>query len=363
MEHGLSEALSRLVSVAEEHGASDIFLLVGQQPRLRIGGGIVPVETEPVAAEMIESLRVLLCGREGNFGGDGATVSQSGTRLRLNVYRELGQPAAVIRILQSKPPTLRELGVPVELLESWLGAQSGLILVSGRTGAGKSTTLAACLEWLNHQRPLHVVTVEDPVEYVFTAEQCLFSQREVGLDVADFPSGVREALRQSPDVILIGEIRDGTTAQAALRAAETGHLVLATVHGGSAREALERFAILTAEAEREWVLRLTSQLLYGMINQLLLPSGSGDGLVLACEYFQNEGMIRSVIAERRWGELADALTHGSVAHSQTMTQSIASLALSGQITESVALSVAPKPTELQRMLRGIQTGSDSSRRS
>jgi len=358
----LPEAIAELVSVAESHGASDVFLLSGQVPRFRIGGSLVRVETDAVLPEVVESLRQLSGLRDVGFSVDSALVSPSGNRLRVNSYRELGRPAAVVRILKSRPPSLEELGLPVVLFHRWLRKPSGLVLISGRTGAGKSTTLAACLDWLNRERALHIVTVEDPVEYVFDPDECLFSQREVGLDVEDFSSGVREALRQSPDVILIGEIRDSTTAQAALRAAETGHLVLASIHGGSARDALERFAVLTPEDEREWVLRLTSQLLCGIVCQQLLPTADGAGMVLATEYFQNEGMIRNVIAERRWAEFAEATSHGSVEHSRTLTQSIAQLAQSGAITEQVALGAAPRPSELQRLLRGIQTGSESSRR-
>lgn len=355
------ETIARLLEVAEEHGATDLFLLEGEAPRFRIEGRLVPVEAPPVDAETVHALRLARpdAGERGTV--DGAGFSARGSRIRFTVYRELGRTAAVLRVLGATPPDLETLGLPAGLLPAWLERPHGLVLIAGRTGSGKSTTLAACLEWMNHRFDRHVVTIEDPVEYVLQADRCLFSQREVGLDVPTFADGAREAMRQSPDVMLIGEVRDRLTAEAALQAAETGHLVLATIHGANAREALERFVVLVPEGERERLQRLLSQVLIGLLCQRLLPAVAG-GLALATEFFVNEGAIRTVLEEGRFAGVSEAMQQSRSPGMRPMTESLFALVKSGTISEQAALEAAPRPPELQRLLRGVQTGPSANRR-
>jgi twitching motility protein PilT len=228
--------------------------------------------------------------------------------------------------------------------------------VTGPTGAGKSTTLAACLEWLNQNYHRHIVTIEDPIEYLFTPVKCLFSQREVLSDTSSFSEGLRRSLRQSPDVILLGEIRDSVSAITALQAAETGHLVLATLHSSNVLDSLERLSRLFEIGEREGVLQLLSQQLIGILCQKLVPA-LPEGRTLVAEHFENQAVTRKWIAEGKFRELADLVAKGDNPANVTFLQSLVTLIQAGRITEAAGLQIATNPRELQRRLRGINSGS------
>jgi pilus retraction protein PilT len=187
----------------------------------------------PLSMEELDAF-ALQCGAEaGALDFDGSFVSSDGHRFRVNIFRSLSRRGAVLRPIKTRVPSFEELGAPVDLLVSWIQRPTGLILVTGPTGSGKSTTVASCLDWLNQNHSYHIVTIEDPIEYLFQPARSLFTQREVGTDTPTFAQGLRRSLRQSPDVILLGEIRDAASALTALEAAETGHLVLATLHSSN----------------------------------------------------------------------------------------------------------------------------------
>jgi pilus retraction protein PilT len=350
------EFINNLCCMAGEHGASDIFLHADLPPQFRINGELVQIGTAPVHAEELESLWTH-CGAAGDtMDFDGSYVATDGVRFRVNLFRTLFKRGAVLRPIKTVVPALDTLGLPVELLGSWIVRPAGIVLVTGPTGAGKSTTLAACLEWLNQNYHRHIVTIEDPIEYLFTPVNCLFTQREVSTDTSTFAEGLRRSLRQSPDVILLGEIRDSASAITALQAAETGHLVLATLHSSSVLDSLERLSRLFDLAERDGVFQLLSQQLIGILCQKLVPA-LPDGRTLVVEHFENQAVTRKWISEGRFRELADFLGKGDNPANVTFLQSLATLVQAERITEAVGVQTATNPRELQRRLRGITSSS------
>jgi twitching motility protein PilT len=350
------EFIDSLCCLANRHAASDVFLQAEVAPQFRINGELVTIGSAPVNAEEMESLWTH-CGLGPEaLDHDGSYVASDGSRFRVNLFRTLFKRGAVLRPIKTQVPGLETLGVPVELLAAWTTRSSGLVLVTGPTGAGKSTTLAACLEWLNQNYRRHIVTIEDPIEYLFTPANCLFSQREVGSDTTTFAEGLRRSLRQSPDVILLGEIRDSASAITALQAAETGHLVLATLHSSSVLDSLERLSRLFETGEREGVFHLLAQQLVGILCQKLVPAVP-DGRVLVVEHFENQAVTRKWISEGKFRELADFLAKGDNPANVVFLQSLVAMIQAGRITEATGVQAAGNPRELQRRLRGIDSAS------
>jgi pilus retraction protein PilT len=348
----MNPILSSLLAALQENQGSDLFLPEGEVPRLRLGGEVVALETEPVDAEMLEELWQM-CGVEaGAKDADAALYDENGARYRVNLLTRLGRRAAVLRRIAAQVPDMEALGLPRVLLEGWLGRKAGLILVCGPTGSGKSTSVASMLDSINRNRAAHIVTVEDPVEYLFTPGKALITQREAGLDTAGFAEGLRRALRQSPDVIFVGEIRDRETAQIALQAAETGHLVLSTLHVSRAVEAVTRLRLLFPPAEREMISRVLSRELIGVLCQRLLPSKAG-GLVPAVEYFSNVGIAGQYLADDKTAELEDWVKQEKNQDARNLTRDLVEKWRAGLIDEAEARQAAPEPQEINRALRGL----------
>jgi pilus retraction protein PilT len=349
------ELIDSLCCLASRHGASDVFLHADRGPQFRINGELVTIDSAPVAAEEMAALWTHCGAAPEALDFDGSYIASDGTRFRVNLFRTLFKRGAVLRSIKTAVPQLDTLGVPVEILSSWMMHRSGLILVTGPTGAGKSTTLAACLEWLNQNYHRHIVTIEDPIEYLFTPARCLFTQREVSSDTSSFAEGLRRSLRQSPDVILLGEIRDSLSAITALQASETGHLVLATLHSSSVLDSLERLSRLFEVAEREGIFHLLSQQLVGILCQKLVPA-LPEGRALVVEHFENQAVTRKWISEGKFHELSDFLAKGDNPTNVTFLQSLTAMIQSDRITEATGLQTATNPRELQRRLRGINSG-------
>jgi pilus retraction protein PilT len=350
------EFIDSLCCLAGRQGASDIFLHTEQPPQFRINGELLTIGSAPVYSEELESLWVQCGAAPDALDFDGRYVSSDGNRFRVNLFRTLSRRGAVLRPIKTVVPSLDTLGVPVELLASWITRPAGLVLVTGPTGAGKSTTLAGCLEWLNQNYHRHIVTIEDPIEYLFTPAKCLFTQREVLSDTSSFAEGLRRSLRQSPDVILLGEIRDSASAVTALQAAETGHLVLATLHSSNVLDSLERLSRLFEVAEREGVFQLLSQQLVGILCQKLV-SAEPEGRVLVVEHFENQAVTRKWITEGKFHELADFVAKGDNPANVTFLQSLIGMIQAGRITEATGIQTATNARELQRRLRGISSTS------
>jgi pilus retraction protein PilT len=349
--HALA-SLAPLLDAVREHQATDLLLHEGQCPRLRLGGAITALDTEPISSDLLEALW-LACGASlEETDKDAAWTDAGGGRYRVSLLRQMGQRAAVLRHIRAGRADMDALGLPTALLQGWLNRRSGLILLCGPTGSGKSTTVAAMLSWINRHFQKHIITIEDPVEAHFEPELSAVTHREIGLDTPSFAQGLRQALRQSPDVIFVGEIRDRATAEIALQASETGHLVLSTLHVGRAAEAVSRLRLLFPTEEREFLGAVLSRELTGVLCQRLLPSTDG-GLVAAIEYFANEGNFPQLLTSGRTDELADLLARPRTQASQNFTQALLSLLREGHIDEATALRHAPDPQEIQRALRGL----------
>jgi pilus retraction protein PilT len=350
------EFIDSLCCLAVRQGASDIFLHAEQPPQFRVNGELSTIGSVPVRAEELESLFQTCGAALTALDYDGSYISSDGTRFRVNLFRSLFRHGAVLRPIKTQVPGIETLGVPANLLASWIVRPNGLVLVTGPTGSGKSTTLAACLDWLNQNYHRHIVTIEDPIEYLFTPAKCLFTQREVGTDTATFAEGLRRSLRQSPDVILLGEIRDSESAITALQAAETGHLVLATLHSSNVLDSFERLARLFGADEREGVLQLLSQQLIGLLCQKLVPAVP-DGRTLVVEHLENQAVTRKWISEGKFRDLADFVGKGDNPANVTFLESLVALIQAGRITEATALQAATNPREVQRRLRGVNSSS------
>jgi len=348
----MTSELPELIRKAFAQSATDVFLREGEPPRIRRDGDIVALGDEAISAEEIAGLW-RTCGVDPSEHpeADASWQASENLRLRVNFYHTLGRLAAVLRPIRSDIPGLAELGLPAPLLQSWMRRRYGLILVTGPTGSGKSTTVASCLDWINHELPRHIVTLEDPIEYLFKDDVCLFSQREIRQDTANFASALRSSLRQSPDIIFLGEIRDAETALTALHAAETGHLVLSTVHSSSVAETIERFTHLLG-ADSAGALHLLASQLVGVISQQLLPR-IGGGLFPALEYMQNEAATRHWIIEGRAGELQDHLRRSGGEESCSLLDYLVAATKQGFVEAEIARAVSPRPQDFDRALRGI----------
>jgi twitching motility protein PilT len=345
--------LEELASRWLEADATDVFVRAGEVPRVRLNGDLVVLDEEVVPeAAMLEFWRACGVDPAEECERDIRHVMQSGGYLRVNLYRTMDGLAAAIRPLKVVIPSMEELGVPVEMLREWMNRKSGIIWVSGPTASGKSTTLASCLEDVNQHRKQHVVTIEDPIEYVFESKQCYFSQREVNSDTGSFVEALRAALRQNSDIIFIGEIRDEETAKIALRAAETGHLVLATLHSAGVVESMERITNLFPFEKRISSLQLLSVQLIGVLSQQLLPGADG-GLQLIAEFLQNEGATRKWIREGSYTELSDFLRRRENPNARDLLSGLIEAVEQGRISEQVARNAAPHPGDFERTMRGI----------
>ena len=235
----MSSQIPSLLKSVIKHGASDLFLSEGAVARTKIGGELMMLGDAPVTLEEVSAFWKL-CGGDPTYDGDrdSSFVNEDGVRFRVNLHRHTGKLGAVLRRISTEIPDMESLGLPADILIDWIKRPSGLVLVTGATGCGKSTTLASALEWVNQNMARHIVTIEDPIEYLFESKNSYFTQREVHTDTDSFARGLRSSLRQAPDVILLGEIRDQETAITALQAAETGHLVMATLHSAFANAAM-----------------------------------------------------------------------------------------------------------------------------
>lgn len=349
----MSALIDQLAEEAFQANATDLFLCEGQVPRVRLNNEIhIPKDT-PLSKESMEAFwRSCQADPDTIQEKDTSHVIKGGHRLRVNLYKSLGLLSAVLRPIKITIPSLEELGLPETLLTNWISRSSGLILVTGPTGSGKSTSLASTLQWVNDHQTRHIVTIEDPIEYLFSNQHSYFSQRELHVDTASFGSALRASLRQSPDIIFVGEIRDQETANISLRAAETGHLVVATLHSSSVTDSLERLTNLFPPDDRESSLNLLSQHLIGIISQQLLPRPSG-GLFLAIEHLQNEAATRDWIRDANLPKIADHLDRADNPCNCSFVRYLVAAAQQGIVDPDIARQATPNTQDFDRLLRGI----------
>lgn len=329
--------LDTLLAETLARNASDLHLAVGRPPALRIYGSLVfRHDLPPLEREELDRCFELLATPEQRAGFardcelDFAYTSQTGDRFRVNVARQRGELAVALRPILGIPPSLAALGLPA-ICTTLVERDQGLVLVTGPTGSGKSTTLAAMLDHINHSVARHIVTVEDPIEFLFTDDRCFFTQREVGADTHSFAAALKYALRQDPDVIMVGEMRDLETISMTLTAAETGHLVLATLHTPSAPESIDRIVDVFAAHQQRQVRTQLAMTLTGVISQRLVPRSGGQGRVALCEVMVGTAAIRNLIREGKTPQMVSAIQAGRDVGMQTFAQGAQALYRDGLV--------------------------------
>ena len=346
--------LPSLLETARPLAVSDLFLAEGKPPFIRKNSVLEDLNQPAVDRTAMEEF-FALCGADPieTKDADIAYTSKDGLRFRVNLHQHNnGELGAVLRHVRDQIPTMDVLGLPEDVLTPWLMRPAGLVLVAGGTGAGKSTTVASCLAWINAQRCAHIVTIEDPVEYIFSGNLSVFTQREVGTDTASFGNGMRGAMRQSPNVIFLGEVRDAETAQAALHASQSGQLVITTVQAYGVRDTLGRFAGFFPEAARKTALDTLANQLVGILAQRLLP-GAEKGLFLATEFFENAGAIRGWIRDDTPERIPELIRERPTPQNRGFLESLIAGARAGLITPETGLSASDNPAEFKRAFRGV----------
>ncbi len=356
-----------ILKKAIEEGASDIHLKVGSKPIIRVDKDLqVLDEYPPIDQHLFELfLEEVLSKnkrRQREFEEQGeADLSYAMpkvARFRVNVYKQRGTPGMALRVIPFDIPPFESLRLPKVMLRESLKHSKGLILVTGPTGSGKSTTLASIIEEINKRFSKVIVTIEDPIEYLFRDRNCFIIQREVGSDTYSFPRGLRAALREDPDIILVGEMRDSETAEIALQAAETGHLVFSTLHTIDAKETLNRIISMFSLEVRDQIRQMLAGALVAIYSQRLVPRADGKGVVPAVEVLINTGAITEALLDPdRLEEIPDLLERGSSAYgTQTFDQHLEQLYREGLISMKTALLHASKPADLELKLKGISSG-------
>jgi twitching motility protein PilT len=337
--------LDSLLSRAIHAGATDVHLKVGGPPRIRTDGRLRPLEDarldEADLTSVVEQVCAASPGRRDSLVEAGEldiAYTGGGSRFRVNGYRQRGTFAFVFRRIPNEAPTLEQLTLPTGV-GRLVAEHHGLILVTGPTGSGKSTTLAAMIDEINRTREQHVVTIEDPIEVLHRDQKSSVSQREVGLDTRSFSEALRRALRQDPDVILIGEMRDAETTETALHAAESGHLVLSTMHTVNAAETIGRMIEFFPAIKQAQIRSIVAGVLKGVVSQRLLPK-IGGGVVPAVEVMAVNERISDLIREDRGDEITDAIREGTFFQMQTFEQALLGLVADGEVDRETAANVA-----------------------
>jgi twitching motility protein PilT len=339
--------LDALLRRAVECGATDIHLKEGKPPMLRIDGSVTPMpEADALLIHQLETVlntvgssapaRLQMFHNTGDL--DIAYQTDGLPRFRVNAFRQRGSISFAFRVIPKRVPTFEALALP-KGVERLTHEHRGLILVTGATGSGKTTTLAAMIGEINRTRQQHIVTIEDPIEILHPDDQCIVNQREVGLDTESFGQALRRALRQDPDVILIGELRDAETAQTALQAAESGHLVLSTMHTVDASETIGRMIEFFPEGKQQQIRSIMAGVLRGVISQRLLPKTDG-GRVAAVEVMVMNQRIADLVRENRADEVEEAIAEGAFFDMQTFTQALIEQVLAGRVDREVAANAS-----------------------
>jgi twitching motility protein PilT len=346
-----------------EEGASDLIVKTGSTPSIRVRGGLEAIAdgllTEDVAmrfvGEMLDGKQMerFVSGREVDLAYEIVGLG----RFRVNVFRQLGKPAMVFRYIKSNVPTFADLSLPAPQLEKLAQLRRGLVLATGVAGSGKSTTLAAMIEYMNQNLSRHVVTIEDPIEYVFSDQHCIITQREIGHDSETFATALKYCLRQAPDVIVLGEMRDAETIEAAVNAAESGHLVLSTLHTINAIQTVERILSYFPANQQALVRQQLSMVLQGVISLRLMNTIDGRGRIPAFEMLLSTPSVRETLKEGKTGNLGKVLAEGEFFGTMTFDQCLAKLYHEGRIDYSDALSTADNPDELKLVIAGVTRGS------
>ncbi len=345
-----------LLEVMKKYDASDLHIKEGSPPTVRIDGVLYPVGDKRLSSQDCERLIFKMCsrfqqsllqmGKEVDF-----SYAHAGVRYRVNAYLQKSTYSASIRMIREKIPTFEELHLPPQI-KNLIDHPNGLVLVTGPAGSGKTTTLAAMVDYINKRKSLHIITIEDPIEYIHYHQKSIITQREVGTDTNSFQDALKNALRQDPNVILIGEMRNPETIMIAAQAAETGHLILSTLHTPNSVQAISRIIdVFSGENQRQIKLLLAGNL-RGVVSQRLVPLAQGEGRIPAVEIMVVTPTIASLILEENINEIYRYIYEGSTEGMQTMNQSLYDLHKKGLISYEDAISYSDSPNELKMMIQG-----------
>ncbi len=360
----MNEIFDRVLQAARKLGASDVHLKVGLPPVFRIRGVLRTLkDVPPMTSDVVMTFAVNIMNEAihekfmRDHEVDLAYATSDGLRYRVNVFRQRGETGMVMRVIAADVPHFERLNLPARVRE--LGREArGLVLVTGITGSGKSTTMASLLNLINFERAAHIITIEDPIEYVFRDHRSVINQRELGFDTNTFSSALRSALRQDPDVVFVGEMRDLETIQTALLAAETGHMVFSTLHTLDAQETINRIVQMFPPHQQNAVRLQLASILSAVVSQRLLPRADGRGMIPAVEIMINTPRIRELIANGARGhEITDAIKESTQPYGMmTFDQSLADLVHRQLVTYEVALGASTTPDDFALYFRGVSGG-------
>lgn len=355
--------VKKFLTNAVKENISDIHLRVGLPPMIRRNGSIERALDEPALTEndikmivetMIpEKLRYRI---KEVYDFDFPYSIENVARFRVNMLYESNKLALSIRYIPYHIPTLETLKLP-SLIKKFVTFNNGLVLVTGATGSGKSTTLASLLEFINQTQKKHIITIEDPIEFVFQSKNSFFTQRQIDLDTDSFPDGVKYALRQNPDIVLVGEMRDKETVASAIKAAETGHLVFSTLHTNDSIQTINRIINLFEPHQRNYITTQLANIMRGVISQKLLPKADGHGRVAAVEVLTVTPAVKNYMIKDQIEDIYEQLKMGSQNDMMSLNSSLCKLARVNTITDMDAIQASENPNELRQMLRGAYTGS------
>jgi len=348
--------ITELLKLIVEKGASDLHLKVPSVPVLRIDGELIPQTDYPkITPEWIKETMSTIVTKEQlnefqeNMELDFSYSIPGVSRFRVNASRQRGTITLALRLIKWEIPVIESLGLP-EICKELVTLPNGLVLVTGPTGSGKSTTLASMVEYLNMDQRRRVITIEDPIEYLFNDQKCTITQRELGTDTLSFSSAIIHALRQDPDVILVGEMRDLATINTAITAAETGHLVLSTLHTSSASQAVDRIIDVFSPEEQQQIRLQLSNVLMGVIYQSLLHKSDGAGRIPAVEVMIATSAVRNQIREGKTHQIMSTIQTGASFGMQTLNQSLANLVKENLVSVEDAMAKSNDPKELDDFL-------------
>ncbi|MEA3433934.1 MAG: PilT/PilU family type 4a pilus ATPase [Campylobacterota bacterium] len=357
----MEEKLKLYLQTMISNEGSDLHIKSGSQVRVRIHGVLKVLGKDALSAEMVDKLAREITTKDqyekliNDRNLDFSYVLGEENRFRVNFFYQMDGLSAVFRIIPVKILTLDELNLP-EVLKTFTDIQRGLVLVTGVTGSGKSTTLAAMIDKINREQKKHIITVEDPIEFVHKDRGCLVNQRSIGQDAHSFSDALRAALREDPDIILVGEMRDLETIDIALHAANTGHLVFSTLHTLDAKETIDRIVGMFGNEEQNRIRMSLASVLEGVISQRLIPTKKG-GRVAGIEILKKTARIEQLIAENRDSEIPDALFDGKEIYgTQTFDQALLDILRRGEITEKTALEYATNPADMKLKIQGVGKG-------
>ncbi|MDX2188070.1 MAG: PilT/PilU family type 4a pilus ATPase [Opitutaceae bacterium] len=357
--HSASEIFDELLRLAVESRASDVVIKTDRPGYLRISGGLQPVDMDPVTSEQANAYveaampAVFRDNWRVERQVDFAYAAKGIGRFRVNAFHQRGTVSVVFRHIKDHIPTFEELNLQADPLLNLAQGKDGILLFCGATGMGKSSTMAAMLNWINQNAEKHIVTIEDPIEYTFKDNRSVFNQREIGIDVPTFSKAIKSVLRQNPDIILIGEMRDAETFETAISAAETGHLVISTMHAATVAQSLTRlFEFFPAEQQAQ-ARRQVAGTIRGIICQKLIPAMEGGGRMPANEILFADATIRNLILEGQNEKIQGLLESSSDSRTFSFNKDLYRLIKAGKISKNDGLRFSPNPQALEMNLRGI----------